>query len=50
MAMGVAQMVLDVQKNFKLTQFNMLYNIYFNKFAQKSSPEGILLLGLLLAV
>ena len=50
MALGLAQMVLDVQKIFTPTQFNMLNNICFNNFAQKSSPGGVLALGLLLAV
>ena len=50
MALGLAQMVLDVQKNFKPTQFYMLNNICPNNFAQKSSPWGALALGLLLAV
>ena len=43
-------MVLDVQKYFKPTKFYMLNNICFNNFAKKSSPGGILALGLLLAV
>ena len=50
MALGLAQMVLDVQKIFILTQFYMVNNICFNNFVQKSSPGGVLALGLLLAV
>ena len=50
MALGLAQTVLDVHKNLKPTQFYMLNNICFSNFAQKSSPGGILALGLLLAV
>ena len=50
MALGLAHMVLDVQKNLKPTQFNMLSEICFSNFAQKSSPGGVLALGLLLAV
>ena len=50
MALGLAQMVLDVQKIFILTQFYMVNNICSNNFAQKSSPGGVLALGLLLAV
>ena len=43
MALGLAQMVLNVEKNFKPPQFYMLNNICFNNFAQKSSPGGSLL-------
>ena len=50
LGVGLAQMVLDVQKIFAPTQFYMLNNICFNNFAQKSSPGGVLALGLLLAV
>ena len=50
MALGLAQMLLDVRKNLKPTQFYMLNNICFNNFAQKPSPGGVLALGLLLAV
>ena len=50
MALGLAQMVLDVQKIFILTQFYMVNNICLNNFAQKSNPGIILALGLLLAV
>ena len=49
-ALGFAQMVLDVKKIFKPTQFYVLNNIYLYNFAHKSSPGGILALGLLLAV
>ena len=50
MALGLVQMALDVQKIFKITQFYMLNKIYFNNFAQKTSPGGVLALCLLLAV
>ena len=50
MALDLAQMVLDVRKNLKLTQFYMLNNLCYNNFSQKSSPGGVLALGLLLAV
>ena len=50
MALGLAQKVLDVRKYLKPTQFNMLNNLCYNNFAQKSSPGGILALGLHLAV
>ena len=50
MAFGLAMMVLDVQKNLKSTQFSLLNNLCHNNFAQKSSPGGVLALGLLLAV
>ena len=52
MSLGLdfTQMVLDVQKNLKPTQFYMLNNLCYNNFSQKSSPGGVLALGLLLAV
>ena len=50
MALELAQMVLDVRKNLKPTQFYMLNNLCYNNFAQKSSPGGVLARGLLLAV
>ena len=50
MALDLAQMVLDVRKNLKSTQFYLLNNLCYNNFAQKSSPGGVLVLGLLLAV
>ena len=50
MALGLAMMVLDVQKNLKATQLYLLNNLCHNNFAQKSSPGGVLALGLLLAV
>ena len=50
MALGLAQMVLDVWENIKLIQFYMLNTISFNNFSQKSSRGGVLALGLLLAV
>ena len=50
LALDLAQMVLDVRKNIKPTQFYLLNNLFYNNFAQKSSPGGALNLGLLLAV
>ena len=50
MALVLAKMFLDVQKNLKPTQFYLLNNLCFNNFAQKSSPGGVLALCLLLAV
>ena len=53
MALDLAQMVLDVQKNLEPTQFYLLKNLCynnFNNFAKKSSPGGVLAHGLLLAV
>ena len=49
MALGLAQMVLDVRKNLKPTQFYLLNKLCYNNFTQKSSPGGVLALGLLLA-
>ena len=48
MALGLAQMVLDVRENLKPTQFYLKNNLCYNNFTQKSSPGGILALGLLL--
>ena len=50
MALDLAQMVLDVGKNLKPTQFYLLNNLCYSNLAQKSSPGGVLALGLLLAV
>ena len=50
MALDLAQMVLEVRKNLKPTQFYMLNNLCFNNFPKKSTPVGVLALGLLLAV
>ena len=50
MALDLAQMVLDVRNNLKPTQFYMLNIFCLNKFLTKSSPGGVLALGLLLAV
>ena len=50
MALGLAQIILDVRKNLKPTQFYMLNILCYNNFAQKSSPGGVLALCLLLAV
>ena len=36
MALDLAQMVLDVQKNLKPTQFYMLNKLCFNNFSKKS--------------
>ena len=41
MALGLAQMVLDVRKNLKLTQFYMLNNLCFNNFSKKSIPGDV---------
>ena len=49
-ALGLAMMVPDVRKNLKPTQLYMLNNLCYNNFSQKSSPGGVLALGLLLAV
>ena len=50
MALDLAQMVLEVQKNFKHPKFNVLNIFGFNDIPQKSSPGVVLALGLLLAV
>ena len=50
MALDLAQTVLDVRKNLKPTQVNLLNNLCFKTLAQKSSPGGVLALALLLAV
>ena len=50
MALDMAQMVLEVRKNLKLTHFYMLNIFCLNNFPKKSSPGGVLALGLLLAV
>ena len=50
MALSLAQMVLDVRKNLKPTQFYFLNNLCYNNFAQKSRPEGVLACSLLLPV
>ena len=50
MALDLAQMVLEVRKNPKPTKVYMLNIFDFNNFPQKSSPWGVLALGLLLAV
>ena len=41
MALGLAQMVLDVQKNLKSTQFYMLNNLCCNNFSKKSIPGDV---------
>ena len=45
MALGLAQMVLDVRKNLKPTQFYMLNIFCLNNFPKKSSPGASLLLA-----
>ena len=50
MALDLAQMVLEVRKNPKPTQFYMLNIFGFDNFSPKLSPEDVLALGLLLAV
>ena len=50
MALDLSQMVLEVRKNPKPTQFYMLNIFGFYNYPQKSSPGGVLALGLLLAV
>ena len=50
MALDLAQMVLEVRKNLQPTKFYMLNIFDFNNFPKKSSPGGVLSLGLLLAV
>ena len=50
MALDLAQMVLEIRKNPKPTQFYMLNIFGFYNFPKKSSPECALALGLLLAV
>ena len=50
MALDLAQMVLEVRKNPKPTKFYMLNIFAFYNYPQKSSPGGVLALGLLLAV
>ena len=50
LALGLAQIVLDIRKIFKPTLLFMPNTICFHNFAQKSSPGGVLVLGLLLAV
>ena len=50
MALDLAQMVLEVRKNSKPTQFYMLNIFVYNQFSPKSSPGVVLALGLLLAV
>ena len=41
MALGLAQMVLDVRKNLKPTQFYMLNNLCFNNFPKKLIPGDV---------
>ena len=41
MALGLAQMVLDVQKNLKPTQLIIPDNFCFNNFSKKSIPEDV---------
>ena len=48
--LDLTQMVLEVKKNLKPTQFFILNSFCFNNFAQKSIPGVVLAHGLLLAV
>ena len=41
MALGLAQMVLDVRKKFKPTQFYMLNKLCFNNFPKKLIPGDV---------
>ena len=41
MILGLAQMVLDVRKNLKPTQFYMLNNLWFNNFSEKPIPGDV---------
>ena len=50
MALDLAQMVLEIRKHPKLTQFYMLNIFGLYNCPKKSSPGGVLALGLLLAV
>ena len=50
MALDLAQMVMEVWKCLKPTQFFMLNTSCLNNFPKKSSHGGVLALGLLLAV
>ena len=50
MALDLVQMDLEIRKNPKPTQLYMLNIFGFYNFPKKSSPGGILALGLLLAV
>ena len=50
LALDMAQMVLDVWEHLKAAQVFMLNKLCFNNFAQITSPEAVLALGLLLAV
>ena len=50
MALDLAQMVLEVRKSLRSTNFYMLNIFGFNNFPKKSSPGVVLALGPLLAV
>ena len=41
MALDLAQMVLDVQKNLKSTQFYILNNLWLNNFSKKTIPGDV---------
>ena len=41
MALGLAQMVLDVRKNLKSTQFYILNNLWLNNFSKKTIPGDV---------
>ena len=41
MALDLPQMVLEVQKNPRPSQFNMLNNLWFNNFSKKPIPGDV---------
>ena len=41
MALGLAQMILDFQKNIKPTQFYMLNNLCFDNFPKRLIPGDV---------
>ena len=41
LGLDFTQMVLDVRKNLKSTQFYMLNNLCFNNFSKKSIPGDV---------
>ena len=50
LALDLAQMVHDVRNNLKAPKLFVLKNFWFNSLAHKSSSEGVLALGLPLAI
>ena len=50
MALALGQMVLEVRKCLKPTQFYKLYIFCLNNFPKNQALRGVLALGLLLAV